>query len=72
MPNIMSKMFDYNLEVGDVEKDLLSVKEKMEPIFYFIDLSFQLLLLSYKGKELNWDSTMMESLHSMFIIVKLL
>ena len=31
------------MEVSGVEKDLFSVKEKMEPIFNFIDLSFQLL-----------------------------
>ena len=43
MPYIMSKMFDFDLETSDIEKDLFSVKEKMEPIFNFIDLSFQLL-----------------------------
>ena len=43
MPYIMSKMFDFDLEIIDIEKVLLSVKEKMEPIFNFIDLSFQLL-----------------------------
>ena len=35
MANIVQKMFDYDLEVGDVEKDLLSVEIKMEPIFKF-------------------------------------
>ena len=30
-------------EVSDLEKDLCSVKEKIEPIFNFIDVSFQLL-----------------------------
>jgi hypothetical protein len=43
MPYIMSKMFDFDLEIIDIEKDLLSVREKMEPIFNFIDLSFQLI-----------------------------
>ena len=43
MPYIMSKMFDFDMETSDIEKDLFSVKEKMEPIFNFIDLSFQLL-----------------------------
>ena len=39
----MSKMFDFDLEIIDIEKDLLFVQEKMEPLFNFIDLSFQLL-----------------------------
>ena len=43
MPEIMRKMFDYNLEASDLEKDLFSIKEKSEPIFNFIDVSFQLL-----------------------------
>ena len=43
MVNIMQKMFDYNMEVSDVEKDLFSVQEKMELIINFIDLSCQLL-----------------------------
>jgi len=43
MPYIMSKMFDFDLDITDIEKDLLSVREKMEPIFNFIDLSFQLI-----------------------------
>jgi phosphoenolpyruvate carboxylase len=43
MPFIMSKTFDFDMETSDIEKDLFSVKEKMEPIFNFIDLSFQLL-----------------------------
>ena len=43
IPYIMSKMFDFDLETSDIEKDLFSVQEKMEPIFNFIDLSFQLL-----------------------------
>ena len=43
MPYIMSKMFDFDLEIADIEKDLLSVREKMEPIFNFIDISFQLI-----------------------------
>jgi len=43
MPYIMSKMFDFDMETSDIKKDLFSVKEKIEPIFNFIDLSFQLL-----------------------------
>ena len=42
MLNIMQKMFDYDLEENDIE-ELLMNKEKMEPIFDFIDISFQLL-----------------------------
>ena len=41
MANLIEKMFDYDLEVSDLERELFSVKEKMEPIFNFIDLSFQ-------------------------------
>ena len=43
MPYIMSKMFDFELEIADIEKDLLSVRVKMEPIFNFIDISFLLI-----------------------------
>ena len=38
---IIEKMFNYNLEVSDLESDLFSVKEKMEPMFNFIDVSVQ-------------------------------
>ena len=33
MPEIIRKMFDYDLEVSDLEKDLFSVSEKIEPMF---------------------------------------
>ena len=36
-------MIDYDLEVSNLEKDLFSVRAKIEPIFNFIDVSFQLL-----------------------------
>ena len=36
-------MFDFDLEIVEIEKDLLSVREKIEPIFNFIDISFQLI-----------------------------
>ena len=42
MLNIMQKMFDYDLEESDIE-ELFINKEKLEPIFNFIDVSFQLL-----------------------------
>ena len=42
MPYIMSKMFDFDLDTSEIEKDLFSVKEKMEPIDNFIDRSFHL------------------------------
>ena len=42
MRDIMVKMFDYDLEIGDIEKEILMVKEKIELIFNFIDVSFQL------------------------------
>ena len=41
MKNIIEKMFDFDMEVGELEKEFFSVKEKIEPIFNFIDLSFQ-------------------------------
>ena len=43
MRNIMQKMFDYDLEVSALEKEICMIKEKIEPIFNFIDVSFQLL-----------------------------
>ena len=43
MRDIMIKMFDYDLEISDLEKEIFIVKEKIEPIFNFIDVSFQLL-----------------------------
>ena len=42
MLNIMQKMFDYDLEESDIE-ELFINKEKLEPIFDFIDVTFQLL-----------------------------
>ena len=33
-------MFDFYMETSDIEKDLFSVKEKLEPILNFIDLFF--------------------------------
>ena len=35
-------MFDLDLEVSDLERDLSLIKKKMEVIFNFIDLSFQM------------------------------
>ena len=42
MRNIMQKMFDYDLEESDID-ELFMDKEKLEPIFNFIDVTFQLL-----------------------------
>ena len=42
MKRIIENMFDFDVEVVELEKELLSVKEKMEPMFNFIDLSVQL------------------------------
>ena len=39
----MVKMFNYDLEINDLEKEIFMVKEKIEPIFNFIGISFQLL-----------------------------
>ena len=43
MTDIRSKMFNFDLEISDIEMDLFSVKENIERIFNVIDLSFQLL-----------------------------
>ena len=43
MRDIMVKMFDYDLEVSDLEAEIFLVKEKIETVFNFIDVSFQLL-----------------------------
>ena len=42
MPDIMKQMFNYDLKISDLARDVFSVKEKIEPIFNFIDVSFQL------------------------------
>ena len=36
-------MFDYDLEVDDIVRDVFNVKDKMELIFNFMDISFQLM-----------------------------
>ena len=38
---IVRKMFDFDLEVGDIEKYILFVEAKLELIFNFMDISFQ-------------------------------
>ena len=40
---IIRKMFDFDLEVGDIERDVFYVKDKLELIFNFMDISFQLM-----------------------------
>ena len=41
MVNIIENMFDFDIEVSELERDLFSVQENMELIFNFSDLSFQ-------------------------------
>ena len=36
-------MFDFDLEVGEIERDVFNVKDKLELIFNFMDISFQLM-----------------------------
>ena len=43
MRDIMVKMFDYDLEVSDLEVEIFLVKEKIEIVFNFFYASFQLL-----------------------------
>ena len=59
--NIIQKMFNFELEVSDLERDLFSVKEKMELIFNFIDLSFQL----YNGPVDNNVATLLKKLNEL-------
>ena len=42
MVDIIRKMFDFDLEVSELDNNLFSVKEKIELIFNFMDLFFQL------------------------------
>ena len=41
----MSNMFDFDLEISDIEKDLFSVKEKIEPIFNLLMYFFNYLMV---------------------------
>ena len=43
MIEIVQTMFDYDLEVDDIVRDVFNVKDKMELIFNFMDISFQLM-----------------------------
>ena len=38
---VVRTMFDFDLEVDDIERDVLNVKDKLELIFNFVDISFQ-------------------------------
>ena len=37
---IIRKMFDFDLEVGDIERDVLNVKDKLELLFNFMTSLF--------------------------------
>ena len=37
---VIQKMFDFDLEVGEIERDVLNVKDKLELIFNFMDILF--------------------------------
>ena len=56
MPNIMSKMFAYDSEVGDAEKDLLSVKEKLSSAFFVCVCVFFFFLNSKRVLSLHIHS----------------
>ena len=47
MVDIIRKMFDFDLEVSELDNNLFSVTEKIEVIFNFMDIFFQL----YDGPE---------------------
>ena len=38
---IVRTLFDFDLEVDDIERDVFNVKDKLELIFNFMDISFQ-------------------------------
>ena len=40
---VIQKMFDFDLEMEEIESDVLNVKDKLELIFNFMDISFQLM-----------------------------
>ena len=40
---VIRKMFDFDLEVGEIERDVFNVKDKLELIFNFMYISFQLM-----------------------------
>ena len=42
MVDIIRKMFDFDLEVSELDNNLFSVTEKIEVIFNFMDIFFQL------------------------------
>ena len=42
MRGFIDKMFDYDLEVAELESEMFSIPAKMEITFNCIDLSFQL------------------------------
>ena len=44
MKEIINKMFDFECEVVDVEKEISSYPTMIETVFNFKDLSFQLFL----------------------------
>ena len=50
MPYIMSKMFDFDMETSDIEKDLFSVKEKIEPISTSLIYLFKYLMVQLMTK----------------------
>ena len=43
---IYRTLFDFDLEVVDFERDVFSVKDKLELIFNFMDISFQSQIFS--------------------------
>ena len=45
MRGFIDKMFDYHLEVAELEREIFSIPAKMEIKFNYIDLSFQLALI---------------------------
>ena len=48
MRAFIDKMFDFDLEVAEIEKEIFSIPSKMETIFNCIDLSSYSLLLLMK------------------------
>ena len=43
MPGLIKRMFNYELEIDTMERDVFSVPERMPLVFNYMDLFFQTL-----------------------------
>ena len=61
MVDIIQKMFDFDLEVSELDNELFFVKEQMELIFNFMDLFFQL----YDGQNDPMFASLLKKMNSL-------